>query len=451
MESFSGQRVLVMGLGRFGGGLGVTRWLARQGATITVTDSAPAERLAGSIDALRDLIESGRVALRLGGHEERDFTSHDLVIANPAVPRPWENPLLSAARAAGVPITTEIRLVTERLDRNRVIGVTGSAGKSTTSAMIHHALTRLGLRAHLGGNIGGSLLDRLTTGAADPIGVNDLIVLELSSAQLHWLGAGAGQPGDPAWSPRAAVITNITPNHLDWHGTFEHYRESKMNITRAQGPGDVLIRSDEVAAPPGVLSLRVPGEHNQRNAWTACHAASAMSACSTDEAAAALADFPGLPHRLQLVAEHHEVRYYNDSKSTTPEATLLAVASFDDPARVHLIVGGSDKGADLSPIARLAPKLGGMYAIGLTGRRIIDLAERVSCIVGGDAASSTHHAVYAETLDRAVSAARRRLRPGDVLLLSPGCASFDQFANYEARGEAFAALARESCEIAHVG
>lgn len=450
MDSLRNQRVLVMGLGRFGGGLGVTRWLAGQGARVTVTDTAPAEKLAASVAALRDLIDAGRVVLRLGAHDERDFTSHDVVIANPAVPRPWENPLLNAARAAGVPITTEIRLVTERLDRRRVIGITGSAGKSTTSAMIHHALLRLGHRAHLGGNIGGSLLDRLTPGADDPIGASDLVVLELSSAQLHWLGAGVGQPGAPAWSPRVAVITNIAPNHLDWHGTFEQYRESKMNITRAQGPGDVLIRSDELL-PARVIPLRVPGGHNQRNAWTASHAASAMTECSPDEAAAALADFPGLPHRLQLVAEHDGVRYYNDSKSTTPEATLLAVASFDDPARVHLIVGGSDKGADLSPIARLGPRLGGLYAIGLTGRRIIDLAERVSFVVGCDAASSTRHAVYAETLERAVAAAMARLRPGDVLLLSPGCASLDQFANYEARGEAFAALVRESCEVTRVG
>ncbi|MEO1130329.1 MAG: Mur ligase family protein, partial [Planctomycetota bacterium] len=177
MQSFDGARVTVMGLGRFGGGLGVTRWLAEQGADVLVTDLALAEQLDDSIASIRDLIDDGSVELRLGGHNISDFTTCDVVIANPAVPKPWENRFLRAAEAAGIPITTEIRLTVERLpNRDHTIGVTGTAGKSTTSAMIAHLLRDQGKRVWLGGNIGGSLLANLHVMTGD-----DFVVLELSS------------------------------------------------------------------------------------------------------------------------------------------------------------------------------------------------------------------------------------------------------------------------------
>jgi UDP-N-acetylmuramoylalanine--D-glutamate ligase len=416
-------RVTVMGLGRFGGGAGVVRWLAGHGAHVLATDLQPPSTLGASLDELKDLVADGRIALRLGGHQVGDFETCDLVVANPAVPEPWENPYLRAAEAAGVPITTEIRLATERLRRDRIIGVTGTAGKSTCAAMVHHVLGRSGRRAHFGGNIGGSLLNCLET-----IDRDDWVVLELSSAMLYWLGRDVGAPGRPGWSPHVAVMTNFAPNHLDWHGTLEHYRRCKRSIFAYQRPGDHALLTDDLdpAAPP--VPLSIPGPHNQKNAQLAVAAACAAAGLIPEKAAGTLSDFAGLPHRLQLVAEEHGRRFYDDSKSTTPPATCLAVEAFDDPARVHLIAGGYDKGVDLAGIASLADGLAGLYTIGTTGRRL------------ADAAGPHSHAGYFETLDRAAEGAFGRMRPGDVLLLSPGCASWDQFDNYEARGEAFCRL-----------
>jgi UDP-N-acetylmuramoylalanine--D-glutamate ligase len=444
MRDFSGCRVTVMGLGRFGGGLGVTRWLVAQGADVTVTDLEPEDALRDSVTELGPLVNSGRVTLRLGGHNVSDFTTCDLVVANPAVPVPWNNRFLRAARAAGIPVTTEIELVVRRLDRRRVIGVTGSMGKSTTAAMIAHVLSRCGQRVLLGGNIGGSLLTDLDAARDE---APRWVVLELSSAMLHWLGEG------DAWSPRVAVVTNIADNHKDWHGSFEHYAASKQLILAGQQPGDAAVLGFNVrdwptragvrcfVVPENAASgpLAVPGRHNQVNAAAARLAlgALALQGLTDEQIRDAAATFPGLPHRLQLAAEMvvapdgSPVRFYNDSKSTTPEATRLAVEAFaeGDARHVHLIAGGYDKGASLAPIAQLAPGLAGLYTIGKTGPRIDALA-RVTTPCG--------------TLERAVEAVLARVEPGAVVLLSPGCASWDQFENYEKRGETFVRLVRAS-------
>jgi len=417
--TFSDQRITVMGLGRFGGGVGVSRWLAERGAHVLITDLQPAEQLGDSIALLRDLIDDHRITLRLGEHLDRDFSEADLVVANPAVPRPWNNPFLEAARRSGVPITTEIRLTLERIDPRRVIGVTGTAGKSTTSAMIHHILTNAGVRAHLGGNIGGSLLPTLHA-----IQHDDWLVLELSSFMLYWLGEGVGRPEAPGVSPHISVFTNLEPNHLDWHGTFEHYQTSKQTIFRYQHPNDIAIDGRAWQPPETRLKLLIPGRHNQQNAQFALAAAAQALDAGIDELAPMLSDFSGLPHRLQFVGECGGVRCYNDSKATTPGATVLAVESFGEVSRVHLIAGGYDKGADLSPIAALGSRLGGLYTIGATGRAIAEL-------------DCSHRGLICETLDRAVDVALDRAGTGDVLLLSPGCASWDQFASYEDRGRQF--------------
>ncbi len=421
----AGQRVTVMGLGRFGGGVGVTRWLVQHGARVLVTDLQPQPDLRKSLAQLSPLIDDGSVHLRLGHHVQTDFTTCDLVVANPAVPVPWNNSFLKAARGASVPITTEIRLLVERLNRQRVIGITGTAGKSTTAAMIHHILTGTGTAAHLGGNIGGSLLHQL-----DAIQPHDWIVLELSSAMLYWLGEDAGFDGAAGWSPHVAVLTNLHENHLDWHGSFSHYKQCKHNIFKYQQSGDHALNGDELESPTDLIRLQIPGAHNQRNAQMAIDAACAAVTLDPTEAAAALGDFAGLPHRLQLVAEHEGLRFYNDSKSTTPQATVLSVESFDTPKHIHLIVGGYDKGLDLSPITELAPSLGGLYTIGATGRGIADAAAHAS------------DCEFCETLDTAVERAMSKMRTGDVLLLSPSCASWDQFDNYEQRGEAFSRCVR---------
>ncbi len=426
-RNLEGQRVTVMGLGRFGGGVGVTRWLAAQGALVLVTDRDPEEKLVEPVAQIAELILKGQVSLRLGEHNVSDFTKTDLVIANPAVPTPWENRFLRSAQAAGVPISTEIRLLVERLNRNRVIGITGSAGKSTTSAMAHHLLEKSGLRSHLGGNIGGSLLNALSD-----IHRDDWVVLELSSAMLHWLGEGVGDSDAKGWSPHVATLTNINPNHIDWHGTLEHYRECKLNIFRWQNAEDVQVRGEDVDVHAPRIALKIPGSHNQCNARLAVETVHRATGMPRDDMAFRLSDFAGLPHRLQLAAERRGMRFYNDSKSTTPEATVLAVASFDDPARVHLIAGGYDKGSDLSAIAALSPRIAAIHTIGKTGPALAATARAH----GGFGA-------FDETLDGAVSHALGRMREGDILLLSPGCASWDQFVNFEQRGDEFVRLVKE--------
>ncbi len=382
MIDFTGKCVTVMGLGRFGGGLGVTRWLVAQGARVLVTDLQPAGKLTDLIESLSDLLAEGLVTLRLGEHREADFANCDLLIANPAVPRPWENAYLCAAREAGVEIRTEIGLLVSSLpSRQQVIGVTGSAGKSTTAAMIAHVLGACGQSVHLGGNIGGSLL-----GTLDAITPEDWVVLELSSAMLHWLGD---------WSPGVAVVTNCTTNHLDWHGSSEHYEQSKRRILASQKEGDRAILGPTLggwATSPGVQrvvlpegagveGIAVPGSHNALNAAMACAVVEVLWEHGGRDARPTVLEvvrtFGGLPHRLCLLGECGGIRYYDDSKSTTPEATLLALKSFEERGelgRVHLIAGGSDKGSDLTPIASRAEQLAGFYCIGTTGHGLASAA-----------------------------------------------------------------------------
>ncbi len=461
MTDLAGKRVTVMGLGRFGGGIGVTRWLCSQGADVLVTDADPAAKLADSLAQIQPLIDSGQISLRLGEHNVSDFTTTDLVVANAAVPKPWENHFLRAATAAGIPITTEISLTIDALRArgvHRTVGITGSAGKSTTTAMIFHALTT-SVAHHptsdifMGGNIGGSLLADL-----DRITDRSIVILELSSAMLYWLE----QTLAPEWSPQVAVITNVSPNHIDWHGEFDHYAASKRHLIEHQRSGDTAIlgeplwqwrvathaHAERIDAASFTAPLLLPGDHNRTNA------AGALAACralvpEADPAvlAQAIAAFPGLAHRLQLVAETKllsrtgdPVRFYNDSKSTTPESALKAIAALEgipgfSRSKLHLIAGGYDKGSDLTPIAQLGPQLAGLYTIGVTGPSIARAARL----------SEPRDKVFeCDTLAVAFNTALKHLRPGDALLLSPGCASWGQYVNFEARGDEFVRLVQQA-------
>lgn len=474
MSEFAGKRVTVMGLGRFGGGVGVTRFLADRGADVLVTDTLDAEKLADSVAKLQDLIDDGAVTLRLGEHNVSDFTTCDLVVVNPAV-KPG-NRFVRAAEAAGIEVTTEIRLLVQRLpNRLRTIGVTGSAGKSTVTAMIGHVLEKAHLtpnrqdaktpgkarKVWVGGNIGGSLLPHL-----NEIGEDDWVVLELSSFMLERLRADDHFPG---WSPHIAVITNISPNHLDWHGSMEEYVEAKRVIGLYQTDGDFLITTRGVRRHAealchsmrwvGVgmatnLPLIIPGQHNAMNASLAAFAVHRIDSLprafsAWDE----VCDFPGLPHRLQLVAEHAGVRYFNDSKCTTPEATMLAIRAFTDDAAanvpgagIHLILGGYDKGSDLKPLAGLArEQCKGIYTVGQTGPTIAAAARGHVGVEEGPPAEAGSADGLAEVvecgnLDLAMGQIVQRVKRGDVVLLSPACASWGQFDNYEQRGARFVEL-----------
>jgi len=447
ISDWQNTRVTVMGLGRFGGGVGVTRWLARSGARVLVTDRAEPDRLKSALRA----IEGFGVELRLGEHRREDFREADLVVASPAVPN--SNEYLQAARGAGVPVSTEINLFVERCPA-RCVGITGSIGKSTTTAMIGHVLERtLGeRRVWVGGNLGCSLLEDI-----EAIDGDDVVVLELSSFQL------ARTPA-VRWSPHVAVLTNILPNHLDWHGTFGAYVDAKLNILRFQnrsrdavvlGNDAELHRQFEAAFgnPAGIwrygldedtpvawcdarrllrekLRLDVPGRHNHENAAAALTVAHVLGV-EAGAAATALASFEGLPHRLQRVGVGDGVTYYNDSKSTTPAAAITAMNALDCP--LLLILGGYDKGIDLRPAAELAARRAKFSAcIGQTGPGLVDMIRAG----GGDAE-------LFETLAAAVAACGRRAESGDAVLLSPACASWGMFADYRDRGDEFARLAME--------
>lgn len=464
--NLQGKRVVVMGLGQFGGGAGATRFLVSQGATVLVTDRDPPDKLANSVAQLADL--GAAVTFRLGEHVESDFATADLVVVNPAV-KPDGNPYLQAARSAGVPLTSEMRLLVQHLPaRQRTIGITGSAGKSTTTAMIGHALRKaLGDdRVHIGGNLGGTLLNSLPS-----IRPDDWVVLELSSFMLEGLR-------EDHWSPHIALLTNLSPNHLDWHGTIEHYRSAKQVIFDYQsddtsdvailGPGCAgdfhprvrrcvtvdAASTQEKTLPRNApridprISLLVPGSHNQTNAQMTAAALLAAIERPAERVYEDLSDFPGLPHRLQFVCEHRSVRYFNDSKATTPEAAMLALESFE-PGVVHVILGGYDKQADLTPLATFAAHhAAGVYTIGQTGNTIADAAEKA--LATADSARPTPTPRSADTsrqpsqkihrcsdLPTAMATIAPRLRPSDVVLLSPGCASWGQFTNYEQRGARF--------------
>ncbi len=432
MQDVRGKRVTVAGLGHFGGGPAVARWLVEQGATVLVTDRDPAEKLSDSIEKLQGL----PIDFHLGGHRESDFTQTDLVVASPAIAP--ANAFLQTARRAGVPVTTEIRLFVERCRARRVIGVTGTKGKSTTTALLGRMLAQKHI-TWIGGNIGRSLLADLSAIQPDHV-----VVLELSSYMLDHLGQAR-------WSPHVALVNLIVPDHLEWHGGLDTYIEAKRNIVRFQKRTDyaALCESSAAAmtfarqtaanvirfgtADRKAFELALPGKHNQLNAQGAFAAASVLGV-SWEEAQDAIRNFPGLPHRLQLVHERDGVRYFNDSIATIPEAAVAALEAFE-PNRVIQIVGGSDKHLPMDALCEaLASRAKAVLAIGITGPTI------ATGIRAHDGETKVHEC---GDLARALATAARLAARGDVVLLSTGCASYDQFVNFEDRGEQFARLVKD--------
>jgi UDP-N-acetylmuramoylalanine--D-glutamate ligase len=430
MPPLLNQRVTVMGLGRFGGGIAVARWLVGQGARVLVTDKDPADQLADSIAQLAGL----PIEFRLGKHRESDFANADLVVASPAVP--LNNPYLTAARSARVPVTTEVRLFVERSPATRICGVTGTKGKSTTTAMLAAMLARQ-FTVHTGGNIGGSLLPALPEIRPDHI-----VVLELSSYMLEHLRA-------MQWSPHVGLITMLAQDHLEWHGSLDAYLSAKGVLFEFQKPGDFAVvneaceRSAQFAArSPGTVKrfgpasappfdLKIPGVHNQVNAQGAFAAANCLG-ITWDGAQAALREFDSLPHRLNLVHEHAGVRFYDDSIATIPEAAIAALHSFP-PRTVWQIVGGRLKG---HPIDEMCA------ALARRAKAVLCVGERGGEIAAGVRAAGGSSVENCGTLEAAVRRAKAAAHPGDVVLLSTGCKSYDQFVNFEKRGDEFTRLAR---------
>ena len=351
----------------------------------------------------------------------------------PAV-RP-QNPWLAIARENGARLTTEIDLFLQACPAT-AIGVTGSNGKSTTAAMIAAILQAGGRKTWLGGNIGGSLLDRL-----DEIGRDDGVVLELSSFQLSYLRPETRLP-------HISVITSFSPNHLDWHASMDEYAAAKQILLQRQRPDDLAVLNTHdrrlaswerlvcgrllpLVADEELPGLQVPGWHNRMNA--ACAATAALAAgCSRDAIDRGLQSFRGLPQRMELIAQIEDREFYNDSTSTTPESTIAALESVGRPAL--LLAGGHDKGFDFTEMVETIGRLTvGAAFFGQVGPKLHDRlqASHVDCL-----------SIAVPTLEDAFDWCWHNSQPGDAIVLSPGCSSHDQFRNFRERGERFGELVR---------
>ena len=409
-EPWLPQRVLVVGLAR--SGLAAAGALARRGVHVVAADRSPDPE----VGRLADL----GVELRLGTEEEALLEGMDVVVKSPGVPA--ESPLVTGARSRGIPVWSEVELGYRILpDGVRLVGVTGTNGKTTTTELLGAILRADGRPVEVAGNVGRALTD-----AAEGAAEGSWIVCELSSFQLedvHTLACDV------------AVLLNLEPDHLDRHGTFEHYREAKLRIfERARAkvvPQGFAVDGIEFSADdPLPAEPLIPGRHNRENAAAATAAARATGV-PDDLIAQALATFPGVPHRLELVRELHGVRWINDSKATNTAAARRGIAAYDAPLR--LILGGSVKGEDFGPFAReLPPNVRSIHLIGTAADELAAALDAVDRVY-----------VRAGDLPTAVAQAAADAEAGDVVLLSPACASYDQFANFEERGDTFRRLVEE--------
>jgi UDP-N-acetylmuramoylalanine--D-glutamate ligase len=393
-------------------GLAAAAALARRGAHVVATDRSAA------VDPGR-LAELG-VELRLGTEEEAMLEGVDVVVRSPGVPA--DSPLVAGARSRGLPVWSEVELGYRLLPAgSRLIGVTGTNGKTTTTELLGAILRAGGRTAEVAGNVG-----RALTEAADSAAEGSWIACELSSFQLedvHTLSCDV------------AVLLNLEPDHLDRHGSFEAYRAAKLRIFERAGAkvvprGSGLNGIEFSADDPLPAEPLIPGRHNRENAAAATAAARAAGV-EDDAIAEALRTFRGVPHRLELVRELHGVRWVNDSKATNTAAARRGVAAYDAPIR--LVLGGSLKGEDFGPFAADLPA--NVRSIYLVGEASDELAAAL------EAVGRAHE--RAGDLATAVSRAAADAEPGDVVLLSPACASYDQFANFEERGDTFRRLVQE--------
>jgi UDP-N-acetylmuramoylalanine--D-glutamate ligase len=435
------KRVLVVGLGK--SGVASALFLKAHGARVTVSDTKPQDELKNEIPALLDQ----GIAVETGGHGERTFRGQDLIVVSPGVP--VDAPLLVQARALGEKVIGEIELAAEFFP-GKIIAITGSNGKTTTTTLAGEILAAGGVSTAVGGNIGTPAISLVERATADTTAV-----LEVSSFQLETI---------QKFRPRIAVVLNVTPDHLDRHRTFAAYTDAKARIfenqqtddfavlnaddptciemaarTRAQvflfsrkrevqqgayvHQGQVLFRDSKGQREIMLLSeIPLKGAHNVENVLAAV-CVGALSGIDPGKIRKAVASFKAVEHRLEYVATIRGVEYYNDSKATNVDATIKALESF--PANIHLILGGKDKGSDYSVLNELLrQRVKRVYTIGAAAGKI------ESQIKGAEI-------VHAETLENAIKRASESAQPGDVVLLAPACASFDQFRSYEHRGKIF--------------
>ncbi|MBN1805843.1 MAG: UDP-N-acetylmuramoyl-L-alanine--D-glutamate ligase [Sedimentisphaerales bacterium] len=456
--NLAGKRVLIMGLGRFGGGVDCAEFAVKAGAKVTVTDSASSEKLSDSIDKLKEFPD---IELHLGSHSPDDFRQADIIIANPAVPD--DNEFLEIARKNKTLITSQINIFFE-LCPAQIIGITGANGKSTTTALTAHLLKATmdderGMRdVWLSGNIGNQPLLTIL----DKIKANDLVVLELSSFQLEQLAKIKK-------APNIALLTNLTPNHLDRHGTFENYCAAKENIFRYQKLNDkyhavsIFNAEDKIAAEwfekyskdsdricikysGDDISkeirdrFKLPGQANLSNLAAAVTIAKYFG-IDDKHIKQSLPEFKSLPHRLEFIAEINGVSWYNDSIATTPQSVIVALEAFEQPKVI--IAGGYDKNLPFDELGqKIADSAKAAVLLGQTANKI------ASAIKEHRNTSAQEHrnarVKIVKSLTEAVQSANQLAEPGDVVLLSPACASYDMFDNFQHRGREFIKLV---CEL----
>jgi UDP-N-acetylmuramoylalanine--D-glutamate ligase len=450
MMELKGKKVLVVGLGK--SGLAAALFLRRRGAQVTVSDIRSAEALAKELPALLD----AGINVEAGGHGLLTFRRQDLIVVSPGVP--LDTPELVQARNFGRPVIGELELAARFL-RGKILAVTGSNGKTTTTSLLGEILEKSGVPTQVGGNIGVpvvALIDESTDATWN--------VLEVSSFQLE---------STEEFHPKIAVILNITPDHLDRHGTFENYALAKERIfsqqtendfcvlnadnIRAAGSakrskatiywfslehpveqgtwvegGSILFRSGPATTAEAVMplsSIPLKGEHNVENVLAAVCAAR-LAGVSAETVCAAVEQFKAVEHRLEYVTTLNGIEIYNDSKATNVDATAKAIAAF--PGNIHLILGGKDKNSDYTELSDLLrSRVKAVYTIGSAAAKIESQLRGVVAL----------HSC--ETLQKAISAISAAAHPGDVVLLAPACSSFDQFESYEHRGRVFKELVNE--------
>ena len=462
----AGRRVTVMGIGTRGGGTGVIRWLIGRGATVTATDMKTADQLG---PALADL-EGLPVRLVLGRHDETDFTAAgtDMVVRNPAIPR--RAALLQLARSEGVPVEMEMSLFF-RACRAPIVGVTGTKGKTTTSTLIARLLRDEFPETVLAGNMGISALARL-----DQLTPNAPVVVELSSWQIESLI-------EHRLAPHVAVITNISEDHLNTYDGFADYAATKLGLLAAQTAADVAVlnrddplvwdgasRTSGRVVPFGLADaggdggwlvddqlvvrdaageirvdrpagLALAGDHGARNALAAMAVARTLGV-REEGIRHGLADFDGVPHRMERVGEIAGVTYINDTTATAPAAAIAALSAFAGQ-RVQWIGGGADKALDLGELAATVAR-------DARSIHLLDGSATAALTAAIVANGGRPHGPYRSILAAAL-AAHRASMPGDVVLLSPGCASFGLFRDEFDRGEQFRAAVTRVHEICELG